>query len=154
MSTYSEKLRDPRWQRRRLEKLNEAEFTCEICTDTRTTLHVHHRVYERGRNPWDYDLDDLEVLCEGCHEIKHEQLAVLNRVISRASYLDLEGLTAVVAGYLMQNEPHARAKEQIASALGEVTTLGVETIKAGRIAAIAEKKFFARWLKREEDKRR
>jgi len=48
----------------------------------------------------------------------------------------------------------AQAFAVMAQRLGVVTTLGVETIKAGRIAAIAEKKFFARWLKREEDKRR
>jgi len=30
---YLDKLRDPRWQRRRLEMLNKWEWTCEVCGD-------------------------------------------------------------------------------------------------------------------------
>jgi len=50
LMTYAEKLRDPRWQRRRLEKLDAADFHCESCGDGESTLHVHHRFTNAGAN--------------------------------------------------------------------------------------------------------
>lgn len=67
-SSYSEKLRDPRWQRKRLEILNRDKFTCIQCKCTDKTLHVHHCFYEWGRDPWDYPDTSLITLCETCHE--------------------------------------------------------------------------------------
>jgi hypothetical protein len=67
-AAYLEKLRDPRWQKMRLEIMQRDEFTCQNCRDTSTTLNVHHRRYRRGADPWDYDLRDLVTLCEFCHE--------------------------------------------------------------------------------------
>ena len=52
--TYSEKLKDPRWQRKRLEVLNRANFSCEKCQDHASTLHVHHKYYVSNRLPWEY----------------------------------------------------------------------------------------------------
>jgi len=66
--TYSEKLKDPRWQKKRLEILSRDEFTCRHCFEDGETLHVHHLVYKRGQNPWEYDNEDLVTLCESCHE--------------------------------------------------------------------------------------
>ena len=66
--TYSEQLRHPNWQRRRLEVLQRDEFACQQCFDTETTLHVHHRAYIRGRPAWDYPLEAMVTLCESCHE--------------------------------------------------------------------------------------
>ncbi len=71
MSAYSEKLRDPRWQRRRLAILERDSFACVVCGDTQTTLHVHHVAYVRGRDPWDYSERALVTLCETCHDCAH-----------------------------------------------------------------------------------
>lgn len=65
--TYPEKLKDPRWQRLRLIKLELAGWACERCGDKEQTLHVHHAYYEWGKEPWDYDHYSLSVLCEDCH---------------------------------------------------------------------------------------
>ncbi len=74
--SYAEKLRDPRWQRKRLETMQRADFTCEWCGDKTTTLHVHHGYYARGYEPWDYEEDTLYCLCESCHQqaenLKHD----------------------------------------------------------------------------------
>ncbi len=69
--TYSEKLKDPRWQRLRLEVLNRDNFTCRYCGDTKSTLHVHHLYYSKGVEPWEYDDFALMTLCETCHELQH-----------------------------------------------------------------------------------
>ena len=71
MSEYSEKLRDPRWQRKRLEIMRRDDFECRLCADKESTLHVHHLRYERSADPWDYPDTSLVTLCEECHEELH-----------------------------------------------------------------------------------
>lgn len=68
---YWQKLQDPRWQRKRLEILNQAEFCCEGCGDTESQLQVHHGYYEKGKEPWEYEDDTLWCLCDKCHEKAH-----------------------------------------------------------------------------------
>lgn len=66
--SYSEKLKDPRWQKKRLEVLERAGWKCEGCGDAANTLHVHHGHYVKGREPWEYPAHVLWSLCEDCHE--------------------------------------------------------------------------------------
>lgn len=65
--TYGEKLKDPRWQKVRLEVYQRDNFTCCYCQDTTTTLHVHHLEY--AGDPWDVPMDKLITLCEHCHTL-------------------------------------------------------------------------------------
>lgn len=60
--TYSEKLRDPRWQKKRLYILDRDNFSCQYCGETEKTIHVHHM-----------GVDDsaLISLCEDCHKVEH-----------------------------------------------------------------------------------
>jgi len=67
MAKYSDLLRDPRWQKKRLEILQRDNFTCQHCKDTETELHVHHESY-KGK-PWDIGSDKLVTLCKDCHFI-------------------------------------------------------------------------------------
>lgn len=67
-STYSTKLRDPRWQKLRLEIFNRDEWKCRKCDDARTELQVHHRYYTTGARPWEYSPDALLTLCAPCHK--------------------------------------------------------------------------------------
>lgn len=69
--TYAEKLKDPRWQKKRLEIMQLADFACEMCDDKDSTLHVHHRYYVKGRLPWQYPNFALQCLCSGCHNGEH-----------------------------------------------------------------------------------
>lgn len=96
MTTYREKLLDPRWQRRRLEKLGSVGFACEACAATDRTLHVHHPRYIKGREPWEYANDELQVLCVDCHAEHHEREAAVSEVL-RSVFAD--DLVAVSAGY-------------------------------------------------------
>lgn len=67
---YLQKLRDPRWQKKRLEVFERDDWRCQNCKDSDSTLHVHHRWYEQGREPWDYPKEALITLCEECHAIE------------------------------------------------------------------------------------
>src|SRR5689334_17616419 len=69
--SYSEKLRDPRWQKKRLEVMAAANWSCQACGDAKETLNVHHAFYVRGRDPWEYEIAELVCLCEPCHEDDH-----------------------------------------------------------------------------------
>lgn len=81
--TYSEKLKDPRWQKRRLQLLEAANFTCRHCKSTKETLHVHHGVYRKGVEPWDYEDAVMHVLCEGCHEQSETGRRLVNEQFAR-----------------------------------------------------------------------
>ena len=75
MSKYTEKFKDPRWQKRRLLILERDEWTCQYCGEKEETLNVHHLWYEKGKDPWEYPDECLITLCEGCHELDHESRA-------------------------------------------------------------------------------
>lgn len=77
--TYSEKLKDPRWQRKRLEILDRDGFICRKCMSHDKTLHVHHKFYITGRDPWEYDESELITVCHICHEI--EELIIKQKKI-------------------------------------------------------------------------
>lgn len=66
--SYAELLKDPRWQKKRLEIMQRDNFTCQHCLATEKSLQVHHLVYEKGKKPWEYENDELITLCERCHQ--------------------------------------------------------------------------------------
>lgn len=65
---YFEKFKDPRWQARRLEVFQRDLFHCQLCDANDRTLSVHHKYYEFGLDPWEYDLESLVTVCDVCHE--------------------------------------------------------------------------------------
>jgi hypothetical protein len=67
--TYPEVLKNPKWQKRRLEILTLDAWRCRHCESEDKTLHVHHLYYIKHAHPWDYPNDALITLCETCHEM-------------------------------------------------------------------------------------
>lgn len=90
--TYSEKLKDPRWQKKRLEVMERDGFKCRDCESTRKMLHVHHCGY-RGKNPWEAPLGLLLTLCVDCHEnrqaLERETRDKLEEWFSRSPISDI-----------------------------------------------------------------
>lgn len=117
--TYAEKLKDPRWQRKRLEAMQAANFCCENCYDGDETLHVHHKQYFKGREPWEYEVGQLAVLCETCHEAQHCEDDQLNLV---CSFLPLQGpasresVASLVAGYAFSGDDAIEGVSEMAQA--------------------------------------
>ena len=62
---YSDLLKDPRWQKKRLEIFQRDDFKCQGCGDRESTLNVHHQKYVG--NPWECPDEFLITLCEDCH---------------------------------------------------------------------------------------
>lgn len=80
-NNYTDKLKNPKWQKKRLEVLNLHGFKCEKCGCEDKELHVHHRFYIKGREVWQYDNDVFQVLCCDCHEKEHLKVKEINEVI-------------------------------------------------------------------------
>lgn len=66
--SYYEQLKDPRWQKKRLQVLDRDGFACRHCGRADATLNVHHLFYRKGCAPWEYDDSALKTLCKDCHE--------------------------------------------------------------------------------------
>lgn len=107
--TYSEKLKDPRWQRKRLEVMQRDSFACQSCGDESSTLQVHHSYYLPKWMPWQYPEDSLITLCEGCHE---EQTSRIPRLMMQnktpmqtmvnTELLECANVSGEVMGYVME----------------------------------------------------
>ncbi len=65
--TYAEQLKDPRWQRMRLEIMERDGWACRRCASTTKTLNVHHIAYFPHVEPWNYPPHMLITLCEEDH---------------------------------------------------------------------------------------
>ena len=71
---YSEYLKNPKRQKKRLEILSRDNSSCVVCgngIDTDTQVHVHYLSYRKGCMPWEYDINDMRVLCKQCHQRIH-----------------------------------------------------------------------------------
>lgn len=88
MITYAEKLKDPRWQKRRLEILELDHHSCRNC-NFKENLQVHHRAYLVGAQPWDYPEELLITLCAKCH---HEEEHFKAEIINLSNELSAHGV--------------------------------------------------------------
>ena len=103
MVTYSEKLRDPRWQRIRIDVWRRAGCMCEACGNDKESLEVHHCYYEKGKEPWDYPLSCFLLLCESCHSEWHEEKQKLERTFAEFYSSDLLQARGLVTGFKASN---------------------------------------------------
>jgi len=108
MATYFEKLRDPRWQRKRLEIMERAGFACEKCGDKTSTLNVHHGYYEKGLEPWEYESNTLWCLCESCHEDAQDLMRDVQYELAQIHPSDLTDILFAINLYESRRHPHSR----------------------------------------------
>lgn len=97
----------PKWQKKRLELLQMADFACEDCGAADETLEVHHKHYIKGKKPWEYDDIAYEVVCTGCHKKRTKVKRAINDFWQYFSGADLERIYGYLAGIAMQTEHFA-----------------------------------------------
>ena len=85
--SYLEKLRDPRWQKMRLQIMERDGFKCRECHSDSGTLNVHHRFYRKGAAPWEYEPQALVTLCEKCHELQERRKQIISEAIGGPSQM-------------------------------------------------------------------
>lgn len=105
--TYSEKLKDPRWQRKRLEILARDNFECRHCHSKEKSLHVHHKLYRKGANPWEYEADLLLTLCEDCHKEAEQTRIQILRFLGTSTLCD-EFLIQLIKAFSGNNQMSVR----------------------------------------------
>lgn len=105
--SYSEQLKHPRWQKKRLKILQRDSFECNNCGSKEKTLHVHHHNYERGKMAWEYDDNLLSTLCEDCHKSLEVTKSILIGVIGDLFEYQLEE----VIGYALAVKYEVRTKD-------------------------------------------
>lgn len=57
------------WRSTRRAKLDDVGYRCRVCKQSKD-LQVHHLTYDHVGHEW---LEELIVLCRGCHQSVHEQ---------------------------------------------------------------------------------
>jgi len=82
MMSYQAQLKQPEWQRRRMEMLERADCRCQHCDTRDESLEIHHHHYVPSRFAWEYTDDELMVLCKSCHQEIHSIIDFFG-VISR-----------------------------------------------------------------------
>jgi len=98
--TYFEKLKDPRWQRKRLKVLDAYGFQCSMCLCKDRQLHVHHNAYLKDKEPWDYELTQYSILCEDCHEATHSNGDIVKIISTYIPAHKKREIAYLIAGYL------------------------------------------------------
>lgn len=133
---FKDQYKHPLWQKRRLEVLKKAEFCCQRCGDDESQLHVHHRQYFKGRKLWEYREDQLEALCDLCHQETHEKLDLLKNLLATLPADGLDEVAALIAGFRSAVKGPAM-RDGEAGEFAEYFRLSPLSFKAGEIAAAA-----------------
>ncbi len=74
--TATERGYDWQWQKIRKQKLKMNPL-CERCSKSRPAELVHHKDRNSKNNEW----ENLESLCQSCHEIEHKDERFVNKII-------------------------------------------------------------------------
>jgi len=112
--SYWEMLRDPRWQKKRLEVMERDKWKCRYCGTKETTLNVHHTFYERGKAPWEYPNDSLMTLCEPCHERRTAEKLELDKMVGGLDRHSFAAVQAFVVGLSAMMRDYDRLPEAVA----------------------------------------
>lgn len=76
---YEKLLKDERWADFRAKVLFERGDKCEVCRKSNVVCQIHHNVYRYGLKPWQYEPEDVTVLCEQCHSDYHKFIEILRK---------------------------------------------------------------------------
>ena len=68
--TYVEQMKDKRWYSFRNFVFVVRGYKCEKCGSVEH-LQVHHFQYVSGRKAWEYNCNEVQVLCKKCHKELH-----------------------------------------------------------------------------------
>ena len=71
----------------RLKIMERDGFTCQFCNAKDKTLNVHHKYYQKGLEPWEYDDYTFVTCCEECHK-------------------NVEGLKKICGAFIRNKETH------------------------------------------------
>lgn len=139
--TYSELLRHPNWQRKRLGILTRSDFTCEDCGAGDKTLHVHHTYYEKGLMPWEYPDESLHALCEECHKKAQGTKDALQRAIGGVPLTEHDRLIGYALALAAASEPYSIIQVysyEVAEGIADALRIAPERVIAAAIDGMVD----------------
>lgn len=104
-----------------------ADFRCERCGSTDQQLHAHHKLYLKGRKPWEYDRRLLECLCDDCHRRAHEEQEQLALIVAQQPTAQIPHLTDALLTAIYEPDPPADMHPRMRSLfdkIGKAMTTG------------------------------
>jgi len=134
---YREKFKDPRWQKKRLDILTRDSFSCQMCFSTENMLHVHHKFYEYGKDPWDYDDGVLTTLCDECHELESANTKKATESLNRAVKRKFNSFSIAKIAEAFEEMEMCHCEDVVLSVL-------VGMIKNGRLQSYLIDEYFAK----------
>lgn len=78
--TYLQDLLNPKWQKKRLRIFERDKWTCQICSNKKKTLAIHHKKYIKGKKPWEYPSKLLTTVCQPCHDFIYNEETIRKRL--------------------------------------------------------------------------
>lgn len=131
--SYSERLKHPKWQQKRLKIFEKDDWTCQTCGETENTLHCHHIDYIHGHDPWDYPDNYFITLCEDCHE-------AIERAKKRSFIFNMDSTTVLYGEHalciidktpklLFQTKEHRQELYFEATEVQDILNLITDTLK-------------------------
>lgn len=95
-TSYYEQLKDPRWQKKRLEIMNRANFKCEECGDSENMLSVHafrSSIYKNIAKLSVRDLDHMAVALNIDRELENNSENINIEIVKKITNTPLKGIT-------------------------------------------------------------
>jgi hypothetical protein len=74
--TYERFLQTRYWHAIRLKVISDRKHLCEVCSEKRPDVEIHHRTYDHRGEEYAY-LMDLRLLYGRCHNMAHELKAMI-----------------------------------------------------------------------------
>ena len=125
---YADLLKDPRWQRKRLEVFEASGWRCQRCDNDKMELHVHHFHYLNGVMPWDYKTCDLACVCGDCHKELTAQRAALKLALAKyeSHFLPIEKLIKYIEAQVAWIDGETVAVSSDTEARGVADAMGCD----------------------------
>jgi hypothetical protein len=82
-NTYTAQLQTEEWKSFARGVRASYENACAVCRRSDTQTQVHHIFYDPSLKLWEYQSDDVMLLCTDCHKAFHEQLRNFRRHVFR-----------------------------------------------------------------------
>lgn len=107
---FKEQYKHPKWQKRRIDYMNQLIESndlhnpiCEWCQSDEKQLHLHHIQYKNDFKIWEYEDDELILLCSDCHSEIHKINEEIKSYLNEASKCNEVFLSIYEVLYLMNN---------------------------------------------------
>ena len=93
--------------------MQDSKFECQNCGEDKKTLNVHHIIYRKDTDPWDYPSCLFKCLCEDCHKEWHEERDEFNENLAsiESQSLGIEEFFWLADGIVFNNIPSLEAVE-------------------------------------------